>query len=106
VPVLALGLPIYDTSMAILRRFINGRPVMEADRGHLHHKLLDLGLSQRQAVIIMYFISGIFGVSAIFISELSTMQSFFFLLLLLLIVMTLSKGIGVLKRDKSEGSQQ
>ncbi len=67
VPVLALGLPIFDTTFAILRRICNGRPIMEADKGHLHHRLLSLGLCQKRAVLVLYLISSMLGVSAIFV---------------------------------------
>ena len=48
VPILALGLPIFDTAFAILRRFVNGKPIMQADKGHLHHRLMAIGLSQNK----------------------------------------------------------
>lgn len=54
VPVLILGLPVIDTIFSVVRRFRNGVPVYQADRGHLHHRLLDLGLSQKQAVLLLY----------------------------------------------------
>ena len=65
VAVLVLGLPIFDTMFAILRRFFNGKPIMEADRGHLHHRLMDKGYSQKQAVVTLYGISGGFGLTAL-----------------------------------------
>ena len=68
IPVLILGLPLFDTTFAILRRFFSGRPIMEADRGHIHHKLMDMGLSQKQVVLLMYFISAVLGMSAIWIT--------------------------------------
>jgi UDP-GlcNAc:undecaprenyl-phosphate GlcNAc-1-phosphate transferase len=68
-PVLALGLPIFDTAFAILRRLASGHPVMQADKGHIHHRLLALGLNQRQTVIIMYFISMGLGASAILMNS-------------------------------------
>ncbi|REJ36268.1 MAG: undecaprenyl-phosphate alpha-N-acetylglucosaminyl 1-phosphate transferase [Bacillota bacterium] len=64
IPVLALGLPIADTFLAIVRRVAAGRPIGEADRQHLHHRLLDMGLSHRDAVIVLYLISGWLGISA------------------------------------------
>lgn len=79
VPVLALGIPIYDTMFAIVRRKINGKPIMEADRGHLHHRLMDKGLSQRQTVLIMYFISAILGGIAIIAMQISNRTSYFVL---------------------------
>lgn len=101
VPILALGLPIYDTLVSIIRRFINKRPVMEADRGHLHHRLLDMGLSQRQAVLVMYSISAVLGISAIFAMELSTVKSFFILIFVICAAFFLAKDLGLFKK-KSE----
>lgn len=57
VSVLCVGLPVFDTICAMLRRMAKNQPIMQADRGHLHHKLIDHGFSQRQAVLIMYTIS-------------------------------------------------
>jgi UDP-GlcNAc:undecaprenyl-phosphate GlcNAc-1-phosphate transferase len=54
IPVLALGLPLADTFLAMVRRALRGRSMFQADREHIHHKLLDLGLSQRQAVLVLY----------------------------------------------------
>jgi UDP-GlcNAc:undecaprenyl-phosphate GlcNAc-1-phosphate transferase len=65
VPVLALGLPIFDTFFAIVRRLGNGQPVGAGDRGHLHHRLLDMGLSQRQTCYVMYGISILLGLAAV-----------------------------------------
>ena len=65
---LSLGLPIFDTLCAMLRRKISHKPIMQADRGHLHHKLIDKGYTQKQAVLILYGISLVCGVLAIFIA--------------------------------------
>ena len=69
VPVLVLGLPIFDTAFAILRRLINRRPIMEADKGHLHHRIMAAGLGQRRTVLTLYGISGVMGVAAILMSR-------------------------------------
>ena len=84
VPILALGLPIYDTLFAMIRRKINGKPIMQADRGHLHHRLLDMGLTQRQAVIIMYLISAVLGSFAIIAMQISNQKSYFLLTTIML----------------------
>lgn len=68
VSVLCLGLPVFDTLFAMARRVKNHKPIMTADRGHLHHRLIDHGFSQRQAVLILYAISLFGGVIAIMIS--------------------------------------
>ncbi|HAA43461.1 MAG TPA: undecaprenyl-phosphate alpha-N-acetylglucosaminyl 1-phosphate transferase [Ruminiclostridium sp.] len=68
IAVLVLALPIFDTTFAILRRIISRRPIMEADRGHIHHRLVDKGYSQKQAVITLYGISGGFGIIGILLA--------------------------------------
>ncbi len=65
IPVLVLGLPIFDTAFAIFRRVVNKRPIMEADKGHLHHRLMSLGYGQRRATLMLYCVSGIMGVAAV-----------------------------------------
>lgn len=54
VPLLIIGVPIFDTFSAIIRRARHGQPIQEADRGHIHHRLLDRGFNQRQTVLIIY----------------------------------------------------
>ena len=64
-PLLILGLPIFDTASAILRRMKNHQPIMSPDRGHLHHRLVDAGFSQKQAVTIIYILCLILCISAV-----------------------------------------
>ncbi|WP_010246360.1 MraY family glycosyltransferase [Acetivibrio cellulolyticus] len=69
IPILVLGLPLFDTTFAILRRLIQRKPIMAADRGHLHHRLIDMGFSQRQSVVTMYAVSGALGLVAIVLAD-------------------------------------
>ncbi|MDR1135196.1 MAG: undecaprenyl/decaprenyl-phosphate alpha-N-acetylglucosaminyl 1-phosphate transferase [Clostridiales Family XIII bacterium] len=69
VPVLVLGVPIFDTGFAIMRRLLNGRPIMEADKGHLHHRLMAAGMGQKRSVLTLYGVSGIMGVTAVMFSR-------------------------------------
>jgi len=64
-PVLALGLPIFDTAVVMFRRIRAGKSPMTADRTHAHHRLFDSGLSQRQTVLWLYAISTCFGLTAV-----------------------------------------
>jgi len=57
VPILTLALPIFDTAAVIVKRWRAGRPIYQADKSHLHHRLLELGFSQKQTVLILYGIS-------------------------------------------------
>jgi UDP-GlcNAc:undecaprenyl-phosphate GlcNAc-1-phosphate transferase len=68
VPIVALGVPIFDTLFAMVRRFLERRPIFSPDRGHLHHRLLDMGITHRRAVLVIYGVSVAFAVSAIAIS--------------------------------------
>ncbi|MGI6085591.1 MAG: hypothetical protein ACOYIF_09120, partial [Acetivibrionales bacterium] len=88
IPILVLGLPIFDTFFAIFRRLLHGKPIGEADRGHLHHRLLDMGLSHRMAVISLYIVSGALGLVSIALVDKGLLPS---IILLIIIVMF---GIG------------
>jgi UDP-GlcNAc:undecaprenyl-phosphate GlcNAc-1-phosphate transferase len=68
VPIIALGLPIFDTLFSMFRRFLERRPIFSPDRGHIHHRLLDLGLTQRRAVMLLYGVSIAFAACSIAIS--------------------------------------
>ena len=69
VPFLILGLPIFDTANAIIRRLAEGRSPMSPDRGHVHHKLIDMGFNQKQAVAILYAISATLGLTAVVLTS-------------------------------------
>lgn len=110
-PFLILGLPIFDTLFAIIRRLLKGQGIMTPDRGHLHHRLIDMGLSQRSAVIVLYALSAILGISAIvmFISNLlrALVLLLFIVLFVLFIVYTRSTHDKEdAQEDKNEPKQQ
>ncbi|MFH1996490.1 MAG: MraY family glycosyltransferase [Candidatus Omnitrophota bacterium] len=65
IPVIAMGVPIVDTLLSILRRLVKGAAVFKPDKEHIHHKLLFLGKSQREVVIRLYFLTACFGMIAI-----------------------------------------
>lgn len=68
VPILIFALPLADTTFAFLRRILTGKSPFHADRGHLHHKLIDKGFDQKHAVMILYAVSGMLGIAAILFS--------------------------------------
>ena len=67
IPVVSFGLPILETALSIIRRLIAGRPVFTADREHIHHKLLQHGMTHRQVVILLYGVSAIFALLSLFL---------------------------------------
>ncbi|NJD03162.1 MAG: undecaprenyl/decaprenyl-phosphate alpha-N-acetylglucosaminyl 1-phosphate transferase [Ruminiclostridium sp.] len=80
IPLLVLGLPLFDTIFAILRRVANGKSFMKADRGHLHHRLIDMGLSHRQTVVVMYTASAALGLCAIVLADRGAISAIILLL--------------------------
>ena len=75
VPFLMLGLPIFDTCFAILRRVSHGQSPMAPDRGHIHHRLIDMGFNQKQAVAVLYVISAILGLSAVVLTTTNVVRA-------------------------------
>jgi UDP-GlcNAc:undecaprenyl-phosphate GlcNAc-1-phosphate transferase len=67
IPVVSFGLPILETSLSIIRRLISGRPIFTADREHIHHKLLQHGMTHRQVVVLLYGVSAIFALLSLFL---------------------------------------
>ena len=88
-PIIILGMPIFDTLFAIFRRLIKGKSlkaVFKPDKGHLHHKLMAKGYTQKQAVLIMYGITAILGMFAVILLESGIWKALSFALLIIAIV--------------------
>ena len=83
VPFLILGLPIFDTANAIIRRVAAGRSPMSPDRGHVQHKLIDMGFNQKQAVAILYAISATLGLTAVVLTSSGEVKAIVLLLAVL-----------------------
>jgi len=95
VPILALGLPIFDTAFAILRRFVNGKPLMQADKGHVHHRLIAIGLSQKQAVLFMYVISISLGICSLVLARIGVKQAIIALTLVIFMLLVSVRYINI-----------
>ena len=120
-PVLALGIPIFDTFSSMLRRFVERRSFFSPDREHFHHKLLDMGLAQRQVVIIAYvvtFLAAGLGMFMMVTHDINTLVVFGCILLLLLLlfrvvssvrlqeaIVALQKKIAISRQIKQETEQ-
>ena len=76
---LVLGLRIFDICFAVIRRVSKGQSPMHADRGHVHHRLIDMGFSQKQAVAIAYMLSAILGMAAVVLTNDGEMQALIFI---------------------------
>lgn len=102
-PLIVLGLPIFDTLWAIIRRLIKGKSIkaiFKADKGHLHHRIVGRGFSQKQAVLILYGISATFGIFAVILLDSGIWKALSFLLM---VIVALGIGYRNFQEEKSEG---
>lgn len=88
-PIIILGVPITDTVVAIIRRKLSGQKIYEADRMHLHHRLLSLGLTHRGTVLVIYAISFIFSLTSLLLNISSQAGG-------VLLVVSLALGVEIL----------
>ena len=86
VPFLVVGLPLFDSVFTIVRRLFNGKSPFYADRGHIHHRLIDLGLNTKQAVMILYLVSGALGITAVVLTSSGEFRAMMFVIILILAV--------------------
>lgn len=100
VPILILGVPIFDTTFAIFRRLLNGQSIMSADKGHLHHRLLNRGYSQRKTVLTLYGISGIFGLFAVLVAKYNSKQAVYLSVVLFFITVVVAIKMGLFGSKK------
>lgn len=102
IPIIVLGLPIFDTLFAITRRVMTGRSPMSPDRGHLHHRLLDMGFSQKQTVAILYTLTTVLCLTAVVVSIKGYIRGVFLILSVLIIILaSLKLMAGSSKRELS-----
>lgn len=88
IALLIMGIPILDLLWSIMRRLFSGKnPFKNSDRKHLHFRLLDLGLSQRKAVLLYYFMAALFGLSALFLQSLGKVLALAFLVIFMIFIL-------------------
>ena len=86
VPLLILGLPLFDALFAMIRRILRGQSPMTSDRGHLH-RLVDMGFSQKQTVFILYAISGVLGITAVLLAESGVLRALLLVICVLILLL-------------------
>lgn len=95
IPVVILGIPLLDTIFAIVRRYCGRKPIFQPDKEHLHHRLIQMGLSHRQAVLSIYGVNVVLGLSAIALTVISPKQAAIFLVILSTVILMAANKIGV-----------
>ena len=93
VPFLILGLPIFDTAFAFIRRIAHGQSPMQADRSHIHHRLIDMGLNQKQAVATLYVISASLGLSAVVLTTSGELRAMIFFVSLCVVAAVAARAV-------------
>lgn len=88
-PMIILGVPITDTVVAIIRRKLSGQKIYEADKMHLHHRLLSLGLTHRGTVLVIYAISFVFSLTSLLLNVSSRIGG-------VLLLVTMGLGVEIL----------
>ena len=104
-PFLVFALPLVDTTFAFMRRLLKGKNPMSPDRGHFHHRLIDMGLTQKQAVAILYTVSGLLGLAAVVVTTSDEIRALIFLIAVLVaavVAFLVFKGI---KKGSSAGGK-
>ena len=102
VPFLILALPIFDTVSAIVRRLSRGKSPMTADRGHVHHRLIDMGFSQKQSVAILYTLSTVLALAAVVLASSGEFRGMLFILAVIVAVAVASGLFGKSQKANSE----
>ncbi len=99
IPAIALGLPIIDTLLAIGRRALRGRPLFQADKEHIHHRLIAAGLTHRQAVLVLYGFCIFLGAAALVLTFASSGQAALLLVMLALVAFVFLRWLGFMRLD-------
>jgi UDP-GlcNAc:undecaprenyl-phosphate GlcNAc-1-phosphate transferase len=103
VPLLVIGVPLFDTASAIVRRARHGRPIQEADDGHIHHRLLLRGFNQRQTVLIIYIWSAALAVGGYSMRFVPTLYKLLVFLVLAVLSGFMAKWLGVFEAARAHG---
>lgn len=106
VPFLILGLPIFDTIYAIVRRVLSGKNPMSPDRGHIHHRLIDMGFNQKQSVAILYAISGTLGLSAVVLTTSGEMKAMVLVVAVILVIAVSTKIMFSANKEEETGEKE
>ncbi|MCL2748075.1 MAG: undecaprenyl/decaprenyl-phosphate alpha-N-acetylglucosaminyl 1-phosphate transferase [Oscillospiraceae bacterium] len=101
VPLLILALPIFDTISSIIRRLLRGKSPMSPDRGHVHHRLIDMGFSQKQSVVILYALSSVLAFAAVVLSTAIELKGIIFIIA---VIVAIAISVRLFGRKKPPGN--
>lgn len=96
IPMFIIGVPLSDTFFAIVRRWVNNKPIFAPDKGHLHHCLQQLGFSHRKTVLVIYGIAFFFGTTAVILSQVSQIANWVTVLVIAATIIVLQLGAEII----------
>ncbi|MFA7467824.1 MAG: MraY family glycosyltransferase [Desulfotomaculaceae bacterium] len=96
IPIIVLGVPLFDVVFAVVRRFFNRQPIFTPDKDHVHHRLLATGMGHRKAVITIYCVSVVLGLSAFVLTMVTTNQAMLLLVALSLVILFIANKAGII----------
>ena len=99
IPIIILAIPIIDTTFAIIRRIVHGKPLTAPDKYHLHHCLIRLGFTHRQSVVLIYLLSALFSLAAIIFTRSTVWGASVLIFVLLLIVELIVEVTGLISEN-------
>jgi UDP-GlcNAc:undecaprenyl-phosphate GlcNAc-1-phosphate transferase len=106
VPLVALGLPLFESVFSFARRALRGQHPFKPDRRHLHHRLLDLGLDQQRVVVFLLFLTAVLGLNAVILAHSGQKILFVNVLSLLAGIVLLIENLKFLERTRGESSDR
>lgn len=98
IPVIILGIPVFDTLFAIIRRVNNQKPIFGADKDHLHHRLMDMGMSHQMSVVVIYIVSAFLGGAAVVMAYVSSPKALLVLAAVLILMIIGARRVGIIGR--------
>ena len=99
IPIIILAIPIIDTTFAIIRRVVNGKPLTAPDKYHLHHCLIRLGFTHRQSVVLIYLLSVLFSLAAIIFTRSTIWGASLLIVVLILLVELIVEVTGLISEN-------
>ncbi|WP_404347850.1 undecaprenyl/decaprenyl-phosphate alpha-N-acetylglucosaminyl 1-phosphate transferase [Sutcliffiella horikoshii] len=96
IPIIILGVPIFDTAFAIIRRILNKQPISAPDKSHLHHRLLAIGVSHRNTVLLIYVFGIFFSVCAVMLTSATFLGTILIMIALVITIQFIAEFVGII----------
>lgn len=96
IPIIILGVPIFDTAFAIIRRFLNKQPISAPDKSHLHHRLLAIGISHRNTVLLIYVFGIFFSICAVMLTSATFLGTILIMIALVITIQFIAEVVGII----------